>query len=276
MAQQTTLQAIWEAVIHPLWQEQYGSNRSLPELHTMDDYFYCYRKLVNVRPPAPMPDEWIAQQNKVLGAYNQPTTELAALTSIREFENGSQLYLWQGDITALVVDGIVNAANSQLEGCYLPGHNCIDNVIHSKAGIQLRQDCHELIQEQGRKEPVGRAKLTPAYNLPSNYVLHTVGPNVRGKQVGKMHRDLLANCYQQCLLLATEQSLTSLAFCCISTGEFGFPQQEAAEIAIQEVTTFLGKHTEPMQVVFNVFTDKDKEIYERLLTAKGDDSDDAK
>lgn len=274
MEQQTTLQTTWEAVIRPLWQEQYGNNRPLPELHTVDDYFYCYRKLVNVRPPAPMSDEWMAQQNKVLGAYNQPTTELAALTPVREFKNGSQLYLWQGDITALVVDGIVNAANSQLEGCYLPGHNCIDNVIHSKAGIQLRQDCHQLVQKQGRKEPVGRAKLTPAYNLPSNYVLHTVGPNVHGKQVGQLHRDLLANCYQHCLLAAVDHSLASLAFCCIATGEFGFPQQEAAEIAIQEVTTFLTKHTEPMQVVFNVFTDKDKEIYERLLTAGGDDSDD--
>ena len=176
------------------------------------------------------------------------------------------LYLWQGDITTLQCDAIVNAANSGMTGCYVPGHRCIDNCIHTFAGVQLRSACARLMAKQGHEEPTGQAKLTPAFNLPCRYVLHTVGPIVTGRVTAR-DRALLASCYRACLTKAAEAGLESIAFCCISTGVFCFPNEDAAEIAVQTVKEFLQTPTTIKKVIFNVFKDLDKEIYTRLLTA---------
>ena len=176
----------------------------------------------------------------------------------------SRLILWQGDITRLSVDAIVNAANSALLGCFVPCHGCIDNAIHSAAGLQLRDACNRLMEQQGHPEPTGQAKLTAGYNLPARYVLHTVGPIVQGR-VSRHDRELLASCYRSCLELAAEHDLQSVAFCCISTGEFHFPNQEAAKIAVQTVKEFLQAPTSIRKVIFNVFKDFDADVYRTLL-----------
>ena len=173
------------------------------------------------------------------------------------------LYLWQGDITTLAVDAIVNAANSAMLGCFVPCHGCIDNAIHSAAGVQLRLECARIMAQQA-EEPTGRAKITRAYNLPCRYVLHTVGPIIDG-QVTRQDRELLASCYRSCLELAATYGLKSIAFCCISTGEFHFPNELAAEIAIRTVKAFQQQNPNRMEVIFNVFKDCDYEIYKKLL-----------
>ena len=178
------------------------------------------------------------------------------------------LYLWRGDITALRCDAIVNAANSGMTGCYVPNHRCIDNCIHTFAGVQLRLYCEEMMEAQGHAEPTGQAKITPAYNLPCRYVLHTVGPIVGGR-LTETHCRQLADCYRSCLSLAAENELKSVAFCCISTGEFHFPNEKAAEIAVATVKEFLAQNkTSVEKVIFNVFKDRDREIYEELLGEK--------
>lgn len=183
------------------------------------------------------------------------------LSDLQEVE--PQIYLWQGDFTSLEVDAIVNAANSQLLGCFVPHHRCIDNAIHSQAGLQLRLACYQLMKAQGNLEATGQAKITPAYNLPANYVIHTVGPIIQ-TEVGPQDEELLASSYRKSLELAVEKGLTSIAFCCISTGEFRFPQKRAAEIAIKTVRAFVYDHPQ-LQVIFNVFKDEDREIYQELL-----------
>ncbi len=186
------------------------------------------------------------------------------LSDLQEVE--PQIYLWQGDITSLEVDAIVNAANSQLLGCFVPHHRCIDNAIHSQAGLQLRLACYQLMKAQGNLEATGQAKITPAYNLPANYVIHTVGPIIQ-TEVGPQDEELLASSYRKSLELAVEKGLTSIAFCCISTGEFRFPQKRAAEIAIKTVRAFVYDHPQ-LQVIFNVFKDEDREIYQELLGSR--------
>ena len=175
-----------------------------------------------------------------------------------------ELYLWQGDITKLSCGAIVNAANSGLTGCYVPNHACIDNCIHTYAGVQLRLDCAEIMEKQGHEEPTGQAKLTRAYNLPCSFVLHTVGPIVTGEPT-KEDEQLLTSCYRSCLSLAEENGVKSIAFCSISTGVFHFPNERAAEIAIDTVRQYKSETGSEMKVIFNVFKDLDKEIYERLL-----------
>lgn len=176
------------------------------------------------------------------------------------------IYLWQGDITTLRCDGIVNAANSQMLGCFHPNHSCVDNAVHTFAGIQLRQECADIMKEQGCEEPTGQAKITGAYNLPCKYILHTVGPIVCGEPTDKQE-EKLACCYRSCLALACERGLKSLAFCCISTGEYNFPNERAAQIAIQTVTEYKRKTQNKIKVVFNVFKECDYEIYAGLLGA---------
>ena len=170
----------------------------------------------------------------------------------------------RNDITKMECDAIVNAANSGLTGCYVPNHRCIDNAIHTYAGVELRLACAELMARQGHPEPTGQAKITPAFNLPCRYVLHTVGPIIYGA-VTEKDRALLASCYRACLELAAERNLESVAFCCISTGEFHFPNALAAEIAVKTVREFLQKQTSVKKVIFNVFKDMDKAIYAQLL-----------
>ena len=220
-----------------------------------------FRALMNVRAPKPIDENFIQVQNEYLQEVieEKGVTDLHDLTPVKD-----NLYVWQGDITTLRCDAIVNAANSQMTGCYIPGHACIDNCIHTYAGVQLRYDCFQKMQKQGFEEPTGQAKITPAYNLPCRYVLHTVGPIISGR-VTKEDKELLASCYRSCLALAAENKLESVAFCCISTGEFHFPNELAAEIAVRTVKEFLEKQTGVKKVIFNVFKDLDKAIYEKLL-----------
>ena len=221
------------------------------------------RALINVRTAKACDPEFLKMQDAYLTGETaeKGITDVQDLTPVQE-----GLYLWQGDITALRCDAIVNAANSGLTGCYIPNHSCIDNCIHTFAGVQLRLACAELMEQQGHEEPTGQAKITPAFNLPCRYVLHTVGPIVQSR-VTEKDRQLLASCYRSCLELAAAHGLESVAFCCISTGVFHFPNEEAARIAVNTVQQFLKTQTSVRKVIFNVFTDMDKEIYERLLNA---------
>ena len=223
------------------------------------------RALLNVRPPRDASPEFLQVQDEYLRAElaQKGVTVLEGLTPAARCGEAA-LYLWQGDITTLQCDAIVNAANSGMTGCYCPNHGCIDNAIHTYAGVQLRLACAEIMDRQGHPEPTGQAKITAAFNLPCRYVLHTVGPIIN-RRVTKEDKELLASCYRSCLELAAENGLESVAFCCISTGEFHFPNQLAAEIAVQTVKEFLQTPTSIKKVIFNVFKDMDKKIYERLL-----------
>lgn len=219
------------------------------------------RGLMNVRNPHPVSPEFLETQD----TYLWEETVKKGITDIRDLPPMQPgLYLWQGDITTLKCDAIVNAANSGLTGCYIPNHRCIDNAIHTYAGVELRLACEAIIRAQGHPEPTGRAKITPAFNLPCKYVLHTVGPII-GSQVTDRDKALLASCYRSCLELAAMYDLESVAFCCISTGEFHFPKDLAAEIAVGTVKEFLKQQTSVKKVIFNVFKDLDRQIYRRLL-----------
>ena len=219
------------------------------------------RGLMNIRAPQRTDAEFLKTQDAYLQGETaaKGITDIAGLTPIQP-----GLYLWQGDITTLKCDAIVNAANSGMTGCYIPNHRCVDNAIHTFAGVELRLACAELMEQQGHPEPTGQAKITPAFNLPCRYVLHTVGPIIDGR-VTKEDKELLASCYRSCLELAAENGLESVAFCCISTGEFHFPNDLAAEIAVRTVKEFLKKQTSVKKVIFNVFKDLDKAIYEKQL-----------
>ncbi|MDE7379715.1 MAG: protein-ADP-ribose hydrolase [Clostridia bacterium] len=220
-----------------------------------------FRALVNVRMPKPVSKEFLQVQDE----YLQEQLRLKGITDIAELlPVAPDIYLWQGDITTLKCDGIVNAANSQMLGCFCPNHGCIDNAIHTFAGVQLRQECAEIMKAQGREEGTGQAKITGAYNLPCKYVLHTVGPIVYGELTQK-HEKQLADCYRSCLVLADKNGLQSIAFCCISTGEFHFPNERAAEIAIDTVEEYKLQTQSKIKVIFNVFKDYDYEIYAGLL-----------
>lgn len=219
------------------------------------------RSLMNVRPPAPISSKFLEIQDEYLKAE----TAAKGITQIEDLpQRKDRLYLWQGDITTLAADAIVNAANSQMLGCFVPCHGCIDNAIHSAAGVQLRLECANIMGQQQSEEPTGRAKITKGYNLPCRFILHTVGPIIYGA-VTKRDCELLANCYISCLELAAFYQLKSVAFCCISTGEFHFPNEWAAKIAIQTVKKYQHKNQKGLEVIFNVFKDSDYEIYKRLL-----------
>lgn len=219
------------------------------------------RGLMNVRMPQNANAEFLTVQD----AYLKEETERKTITRLLDLKPVQEgIYLWQSDITALECDAIVNAANSGMTGCYVPNHRCIDNCIHTFAGVQLRLECARIMLEQGYEEPTGQAKITKAYNLPCNYILHTVGPIIQGK-LTKRDEELLASCYRSCLELAEINRIRSIAFCCISTGEFHFPNQKAAEIAVQTVMEYRRKTGSRMEVIFNVFKDLDKEIYGELL-----------
>lgn len=219
------------------------------------------RSLFNLRMPKPVSAEFMEIQD----AYLQEETRQKGITDFADLQPTEPgIYLWQGDITTLRCDAIVNAANSQMLGCFCPCHGCIDNAIHTFSGIQLRAACAEMMEKQGHEEETGRAKITPAYNLPCRYVLHTVGPIIRGPLKQK-DRSLLASCYQSCLRLAEQNDVRSIAFCCISTGEFHFPNDKAAEIAVKTVREYRARTGSRMEVIFNVFKKSDYDIYRELL-----------
>ncbi len=220
------------------------------------------RALMNVRQPKEISKNFLDIQDEYL---KEVTTQkgITKIDTLQPIQEG--LYVWQGDITTLDCDAIVNAANSNMTGCYIPNHKCVDNFIHTYAGVQLRLECDNLIKKQGYPEPTGMAKITNAYNLPCKNVIHTVGPIVR-RTLTDEHCDLLKKCYLSCLELANEKGLNSIAFSCISTGAFRFPNDIAAQIAVETVKNFMKKETTIKRVIFNVFKDINKEIYERLLT----------
>ena len=221
------------------------------------------RSLFNIRMPKPVTEEFLTIQN----AYLQEETRRKGITLLSDLVPvQEEIYLWRGDITTLKCDAIVNAANSQMLGCFCPNHGCIDNAIHTFAGVQLRLTCADLMKQQCHEEETGNAKITPAYNLPCRYVLHTVGPIVHGN-LTKKDKELLASCYQSCLELAERNGLKSIAFCCISTGEFHFPNDKAAQIAVETVKRYKEQAHSKIEVIFNVFKELDYNIYRELLRA---------
>lgn len=223
------------------------------------------RGLMNLRPPLPLQEDFLQVQDALLSAEREKKG-VVQINELAPTRANPKIILWQGDITRLQVDAIVNAANDTLLGCFCPCHGCIDNAIHSAAGLQLRDECNHIMCSQGHRELTGQAKQTKAYNLPCQYVFHTVGPVVTGPLTQSLRKELAA-CYRACLELAAKQHLTSIAFCCISTGEFHFPPKEAAQIALTTVNTFLQKPTSLRKVIFNVFQDSDYQIYRHLLGA---------
>ena len=236
-------------------------DRRIPQ--DVSDQKLLLRGLLNVRPAQVCNPEFLRVQDAYLrqATAEKGITDCSALSPVQP-----GLYLWQGDITTLKCDAIVNAANSGMTGCYAPNHRCIDNAIHTFAGVQLRLACAEIMERQGCPEPTGQAKITPAFNLPCRYILHTVDPIV---DESPTERDCaqLESCYRACLTLAAENHPESIAFCCISTGEFHFPNEQAAQIAVQTVKPFLNQKSSVKKVIFNVFKDLDREIYARLLRA---------
>ena len=226
------------------------------------------RSLMNIRMPGRMDDRVLEVQDDYLQerVHENGIVDLADIPVIRDC-----LSVWQGDITRLAADAIVNAANSQMLGCFIPMHTCIDNCIHTFAGVQLREECSRRMQQlrirYGRdyEQPTAIPMLTDAYNLPAGKVIHIVGPIVQYELTSELENDL-ADCYRNTLDLCLENDLKSVAFCCISTGVFHFPNQRAAEIAVSTVDAWLSEHPGAMdRVVFNVFKDEDKEYYEELI-----------
>ena len=224
-----------------------------------EDMFRLYRGLVNIRPAVKADEEYLRAEDEFLTDLinSKGVTDIAHLKQVEK-----DIYLWKGDITTLKCGAIVNAANSGMTGCWQPCHSCIDNAIHTFAGVRLRLECSEIMRKQGHEEPTGQAKITGAYNLPCDYVIHTVGPIVSGRLTAE-HCRQLESCYLSCLEAAVRKGIKSIAFCCISTGVFGFPQREAAEIAVKTVREFVTNHN--IEVVFNVFKEEDYNIYKAHL-----------
>jgi O-acetyl-ADP-ribose deacetylase (regulator of RNase III) len=250
--------------------QEHGINESEQLAKDENGLFDQFRALVNTRDPLPASKQFLETQNRMLQAHIQQAG-ITNAENLPRTPKDNRISLWRGDITTIHADAIVNAANSQMLGCWVPGHYCIDNAIHTFAGIQLRAECARIMTNQGHPEATGQAKVTPAYNLPSRYVIHTVGPIASGLPT-KHDSKLLAQSYTSCLEAAKKNSCKSLVFCCISTGMFGFPQQEAAKIAVSTVQNWLNSYEasssnteESMHVIFNVFTPKDEKIYHKLL-----------
>ena len=258
MTQQERLRYLVEGLVAE-YKEKHNEHIDIPM--NEDEQFNLFRALCNIRPAGSMPAEWMKIQDEYL-------TELArekGIVTINDMEKRApQIYLWQGDITCLSVDAIVNAANNQLLGCFAPNHRCIDNTIHTFAGIELRMACSRMIEYMDMPEKTGVARKTYGFNLPAKHVIHTVGPIIYDS-LTDVEREQLASCYRSCLELANAYSLQSIAFCCISTGEFRFPNEDAAQIAIDTVRTYLKETNSKIQVVFNVFKDIDYDIYDKLL-----------
>ena len=233
---------------------------------TVEELKAEWRELVNVRQPKVAPAEYVTLEREYLKEYHAPRVQTLADCAVTA---NDQIKLYYGDLCELKVDAIVNAANSEMLGCFIPNHRCIDNAIHTFSGIELRTFCHHLMTEQGKKEPVGKAKITPAFNLPSKYIIHTVGPFLPpGQKVTPLREQLLAGCYKSCIQVASKAGLTSIAFCGISTGEFGFPKEPAARIAVDTVNKWLQDTSSTMTIVFSTYTKEDQSIYQKLLSGE--------
>jgi len=258
MTQQERLRYLVEGLVAE-YKEKHNEHIDIPMNEA--EQFNLFRALCNIRPAGSMPAEWMKVQDEYL---NVLAHEKGIVTINDMEERAPQIYLWQGDITRLSVDAIVNAANNQLLGCFAPNHRCIDNTIHTFAGIELRMACSRMIEYMDMPEKTGVAHKTYGFNLPAKHVIHTVGPIIYDS-LTDIEREQLASCYRSCLELAHAYSLQSIAFCCISTGEFRFPNEDAAQIAIDTVRTYLKETNSKIQVVFNVFKDIDYDIYDKLL-----------
>ena len=258
MTQQERLRYLVEGLVAE-YKEKYKEHIDIPM--NEENQFTLFRALCNIRPAGSMPAEWMKVQDEYL---NELAREKGIVTINDMEKRAPQIYLWQGDITRLSVDAIVNAANNQLLGCFAPNHRCIDNAIHTFAGIELRMACSRMIEYMDMPEKTGVARKTYGFNLPAKHVIHTVGPIIYDS-LTDIDREQLASCYRSCLELANAYSLQSIAFCCISTGEFRFPNEDAAQIAIDTVRTYLKETNSKIQVVFNVFKDIDYDIYDKLL-----------
>ena len=248
-------------------EKKYKSN----EKQRINKKFNLYRKLNSLRLPGNITQEYIENESFLSEIISEKgIIEINNLSPITDNESSifNNIYLWKGDITLLKIDAIVNAANNQLLGCWIPLHNCIDNIIFSYAGIQLRNEMDEIMKKQKKLEQPGNAKISKAYNLPSKFIIHTVGPQVIGV-LTEEHKKLLKNSYLNVLKLAKKNNIKSLAFCCISTGIYNFPNDEAAEIAINTVIDFLeeNKHLN-LKIIFNVYKDIDEIIYKKKLNEK--------
>lgn len=236
------------------------------------------RSLMNVRKPGPLSPEVSRIQNMYLRERSQEKMPVMPqeMPSVKEdfgveIPYGEKISVWKGDITRIAADAVVNAANNQMLGCFIPMHSCIDNQIHTYAGTELRLECAEIMENYRRiygrdyVQPTGKPIITGGYNLPCKHVIHVAGPIVGGK-LQKSDEDLLADCYRNVLDLCLENNLRSVAFCCISTGVFHFPNQRAAEIAVETVMNWIEKHPHGIdKVIFNVFKDEDNEIYIKTL-----------
>lgn len=233
---------------------------NLASIADENDRWAIFRGLVNVRDSYQPSEEYLMAEGAVLQAkLGSPATQVLW----QESRHDKQLFLWQGDITRLKVDAIVNAANKDGLGCFIPNHHCIDNTIHTMAGAQVRTDM--ALALNGRKLPVGKVMVTNAYNLPTAFIFHTVGPVIYKEPVSQMNQDLLAACYRNCLVEADKMGLSSIAFCAISTGEFHFPKTLARDIAIQTVCDYLAQTASRLQVLFNVYSAEDLALYEDVL-----------
>lgn len=250
-----------DTLIGRLLCETGNADVSIPD--TIAEKRKLLRGLMNVRPPLPVDPTFLKLQDEELGEQLNEK----GIVCCGNLPATGRLALWQGDITRLDADAIVNAANSRMLGCFVPLHGCIDNAIHSAAGVQLRIASAEIMDKKGRLEPTGTAVITPGFNLPAKFVIHTVGPIVTESEPTEKQKGQLASCYVSCLMAAEAKGLQTIAFCCISTGEFHYPNREAAETAIASVSDYLRKHPNSSitKVVFNVFKDTDKEIYSELL-----------
>lgn len=250
------------------------------EKYSLEEKKLAIRSLMNIRMPRDISRELEDLQNEYLQEElkMKGVVTLANIPTVKDAFNSlhphaEKLSIWQGDITRLKVGAIVNAANSKMLGCFVPCHRCIDNAIHSAAGMQLREECHHIMNRKQLKygknyeEPIGTATITSGYNLPCDHVIHTVGPIVYGSLTDRLCKDL-QNCYQNVLTCCLEHHIQSVAFCCISTGEFHFPNERATEIAIRTVTDFLDQHGDSInRIIFNVFKDRDWELYKSFLMA---------
>ncbi|MGN8690201.1 protein-ADP-ribose hydrolase [Atopobiaceae bacterium HCP3S3_F7] len=257
---------VW--LIHALCKERRSWGADVPAMpDDAEGQRLLLRALMNVRPHEPAEPELLRVQDAYL---QERLAERGGAVGEKDMSFSSEgIAVWRGDITRLATDGIVNAANSQMLGCFVPNHRCIDNAIQTYAGIQMRLECARQMVAQGHEEPTGRARITPGYNLPAAYVLHTVGPIVGGAIPLLHDRALLESCYTSCLELAHERGLASLAFCCISTGEFGYPNREAAQVAVATVRDWKNKTNSKMKVIFDVFKPVDNDIYRELLGVRG-------
>lgn len=225
-----------------------------------EEVLYNYfRYLMNIRLPNDISEEYL----KIEDEYLQERLKNKIITNIEDIKPiRDNLYLWQGDITTLNIDAVVNAANSSMLGCFIPLHKCIDNAIHSASGTRLRLCLNDIMK--GKSEDTGKCIITKAFNLPSKYILHTVGPIIQNI-VSKKDEEILYNCYKSCLETAKDNNIKSIAFCCISTGEFKFPNKEASQIAVNAVKDFLNNSKYDIKILFNVFKDLDYELYYNIL-----------